>query len=91
MNEPKVTVRPEETVPRDVVVVFYGGEFGTYDPRTQHITISLVKPSNPVEKTAEIINHEYLHYILHKEVGIKASAALDNIDGREKSLYREFN
>lgn len=88
LNDPTVRVLTE--LHPEVIFLFFDRVHGVYDPETQDTAIGMVDHENPADKTAEVINHEYLHYILHKEENLDTSIALDNIDGRENSLYREF-
>lgn len=84
MNEPQLEIM--EDMPKELVQLAYDGVHATYCTETQEIDITVVNHDNPVEITAEALNHEYLHYVLHKEIGEEATRALDNIDEKYDPL-----
>ena len=89
--KPKVTVitGKEATIHR--LKSSYDHVYGTYDTKTGDIGIIGDQNEDMIDKTIEVINHEYLHAILHEEINEHATIALDNIDNKENSLYREFS
>ena len=84
MKKPEVSIIGSDDIPRELVQLAFDGVHATYCRSSNNIDITVVNHQRPAEITAEALNHEYLHYILHKEVGETACIELDNID-------RKFN
>lgn len=65
--------------------LYFNGIYGTYNYLNQNIKIS--STIEDIDKVAKVVDHEYLHYILHDEVSVKASIDLDNVDNRQNQLW----